>query len=233
MRIIIKHGLKVVTAGLLLAGLGWLATFKVQEVKCVVQDHPCSAEAEQQAQTLNHRSFFFTDLEKVGADNLSSLPGYQLVSIQRQLPQTVVLTLQQNAALYRLRQIDTNETVVVDTQGYFYTADQQESLPLVVVVDKNQNPDRHTQLVDLFKTLTDEHITFKQIEVVSDNVALIYLDGQTTAVINVSSPIQDTKKLSIVLKGIEPGTLSQIQEIDVRYRLPVLRPIRTIPRHDS
>jgi cell division septal protein FtsQ len=240
----VRYGLFLSLFIALVIGLGLMASVKVKHLTCLLDDHECPSEVMAQLTTLTTNSLFMSDLEAKATQALGNLPGYQLVSLKRQLPQTLIVSVKKNPALYRLRALSAPETKIVDSQGYLYPveSDPTTTLPQVIISDEQwqvilENSQVSSELQSkINQTITAlgvEQITFTHLELSSSTIALISLSPQTTAVLDLTAAHRDVKKLSLVLKGLEPATLTQIQEIDVRYTLPVLRSNRTIPRHDS
>jgi cell division septal protein FtsQ len=242
MQVILKFGGVLGFILAMVIGMGLLTQIKVVSVRCRAESGDCTPEVRQKLESLTSQSFFFSDLESASTQILSTLPGYKLMSLQRQLPQTLVISIKQNPSLYRLQALGKPELKVVDSEGFIYSPESQTTIPLVVVSEAEWNEslqqgriqiNRHQQLTQTLQALSQAEISFQQLEAAAGVIGVLSLDPQTAAILDLSNSAADVAKLSIVLKGLEPATLSEIQEIDVRYRLPVLRPNRTIPRHDS
>jgi hypothetical protein len=174
--------------------------FTVKKIDCQQNNQPCLPATLDKLTHLYNQSLFFTNFNKT----LSQFFDYQ---INKKLPDTLVLKLENvQAHYYRLNE-----------ESIFEIA-QEESL------DKNLNQ----QINDLTTGLTQAEIKYQNIKIKKD-VFIILLETNYRVLIDKNDVSNGVYKLNQILKNIELKEIdTAIQEIDTRFKMPVLKTKQTV-----
>lgn len=222
---------------LILSIIGFVGLEKITQVECVLQGNSCPPETTQLLDQLRGQKLFFSDLSVVAANALQSNPEVQVESFARVWPTTVKVTLKHSQPVYAVSTQDQNWVVTQD--GFLIkTPENVESIPKVFITDRNLltndtlSQQLHERLALLIHSLEAEDIPYQEIEVHSEERIILVMDSRN-ALLSLDSPAYDSKRLSLVLKGLEPDKLDTVREIDLRYKFPVLRNQSTVPRQKS
>lgn len=231
--------LVVITFLLLLAGsLG----LRIQTIQCSINDRSCSSEIDTALLPIKGESIFFFDESQLSS-LLSSYPTYQIKSYSFQLPSTLKLELAPQRVMYYLTSNSQTQNLGVTDQGLLTSSLPDESVTQVIIPDNHWVDLKTGQNLDaeLHRGLT---LILSELEVASISVPIIlWQDTQTVVLDKPEIPLvlidpqqagTNIARLKLLLTEIQKEPLSnQVQEIDVRYKLPVLRNTTTIPRHTS
>lgn len=222
---------------LVLSLAGFIALEKVTQIECVLEATQCPPETLQLLDRLKGQKLFFTDLHVAAATALQSYPEVQVQDLVRVWPTTVKVTLKPSQPVYRVTSGDQHWVATHD--GYLIkTQEGTSTVPQIYIADGNLlmnesiSPQFHERLTVLLHSLEAEKISYREIEVQSETRVLVLLETKT-AVLSLDAPAYDSKRLSLVLKGLEPDKLDTVREIDLRYKFPVLRNESTVPRQKS
>ncbi len=223
------------------AGLGMIFQWKINQVVCRLETQPCSPEFTTSLQELTRLSFWVSDVEAQVDQIMKHYPEFEVVEIRRLLPATVEIDVKPRQPLYQLT-ASNQELGVVNQDGAVIIVPQALSLPVIrisdqlwqtVVATNTIDQKIHLPLTQLLQACQTEKIACQRLELINQDTVVIELPESRIGILSLEFPERDLKKLSLVLNGLEPDKLKDVQEIDVRYRLPVLRLTRTVPRHDS
>ena len=218
------------------AGLGYIMyttqAFTVKSIDCVVKDNECSEGITTSLEKFKGRSIFFTDFEvEVKQEILNQHPGLSLVSLDKKLPGKLSLQFSQNL----------QGLVVQDQAGGFLYIDEygyviKDLIPTsqtVAITLPNHVFDRvkgegflDREMVAgiwaVAENATQTELEYRRIFINDSGLVLIQLKGGLQAVLSLTEP-EKIRRLFQVVKGIDQEELETIREIDLRFKLPVMR----------
>lgn len=222
---------------LVLSVIGFVSLEKITKIECFLVEAECSPETTLILEQLQRKQFFITDFEVEIAHILQSNPEVQVDSVIRVWPSTLRISLKPSQPVYA---VSTNEQSWVATKdGYLIkTQEDTTSIPQIyfsvsdMLSNDTLSQTLHDRLALLIQSLEAEKISYQEIEVQAQDRVLVILDSKI-GLLSLDSPAYDSKRLSLVLKGLEPDKLDTVREIDLRYKFPVLRNESTVPRQKS
>lgn len=215
-----------------------LVAVKIRQVECHLPNGIDSSEICLRLQPLVGNSFFFTDFENSSVVNRAlkaedMAQTFSLESVKKQLPGTVIFELSQKAPLYRLL-AEGDQKYLVTESGQLKTDNPRLKLPEARLFpgwsDSFDSLDlkaasTHYFLKQLIMTAAEEQLKIETINFESSTLIRIKLDSQLFVVLEKNSqPSLEMKRLAVIIdnlnfKEIDTG----IKEVDLRFKLPVLR----------
>lgn len=229
------------SALVLMAGFG-LTQLRVHDVTC--QDdrqQECPTEVVSQLHSLKGQSLIFANIETQTSSLLAETPTHRLKTIQKLFPDTVVIELESQQLLYQLKLLGQSEYRTVTDTGSVIVGGRTDGLILLVVSADLWDAWQSAGMVDPFVQeslsklpllLAESGIQTEALVLIDAQTLVMYLPNNQTAIIDTAELPGDLARLTVILDELQSQPLEQpIEEIDVRYDLPVLRPVRNIPRH--
>jgi len=225
---------KIILWGSLLsiAYLSQQTLIKVEDVKCSLPNNQaCPSYITDELSKLKGESLLFNTFE----DSTSKLQFTQPVQIkikQKSLPKTLFIEASIDPGLYRIQ----NTNLITTAEGVTFTNDNSE-LPEVELTsedlgsDENISSDHqilvanyHQGLKTIFESFQQQELSIKKIRWESDQTIKIELDTDLIVITDVNTIHTSAQKTSLILKAkINEGLEWNKKELDVRFRLPVLR----------
>ncbi|MFH2118586.1 MAG: cell division protein FtsQ/DivIB [Candidatus Paceibacterota bacterium] len=224
----------LIIAGLIL-GLGFLLIQKlsVKQVRCFLNNQEIGTEQRicQQLQQLTGTPLLFRDFQH--DSKVASLLYIQetkevfvLERIEKSLIGEVTIFLSNQPPLYRIEQ--SSAIYLVTAGGHFQENNNQLSVPLVI--DANgiyqQDPEKmHYFLTEFLKQLDGQLERIKKITLVSPQRIELQASDFPIMIVELSQePQQVARRLKLLLQKLVPAQIDvALQEIDLRFELPVLR----------
>jgi cell division septal protein FtsQ len=224
---------------LIVVAIAYVTQEKVRAVECELAQAPCSAEIQIALTTLAGKKLFLSDFVAESAYVLQSDPSVQVESVTKHWPATVKIKLQPSQPVYKAY-LGAEEVLLATDTGYLITKDDISAVEIPkVYINTASVPDKtlmpqllHDRLKLLIHSLAAEKISYQEIEVQTEDRALLILESKI-ALVTLDAPAYDIKRLSLVLKGLEPDKLETVREIDLRYKFPVLRNVPTVSRQKT
>ncbi|MEN8253421.1 MAG: hypothetical protein ABFQ62_03550 [Patescibacteria group bacterium] len=174
--------------------------FKIKSIKCSVEEETCPDELSKRLKKLENKSIFFTNLELEISQILSEQTTHSLNSISKEIPDKIALSFKKQVEINpKFAQLNLEKDEISQK-------DQQKILSLLNSAKDNK--------IEISKIKVDKGLFVLEI----DNMQVIMKDNSELAI----------KKLAVILEKFnfeEHGT--QIAEIDLRFKLPVLRENKT------
>lgn len=207
---------------------------RVQTVSCLVETQPCPADVSQKL-NLQGRQLLFSDHQRQITTDLAGLP-YQVVKVSLVLPHTVVAELKPQPSAYQL--LNNGQVYLVDQSGLLFQVTQpMADLPIIQVshaniLDLTQREvpaATHQFWLEAAAGAKDLGFGAMELRAVNEATILIRLADSLQAVISNEQPLLQLERLQTILKQQAHTTPKEpIHEIDLRFRLPVLRTTTTI-----
>ncbi|MBD3279679.1 MAG: hypothetical protein GF390_03135 [Candidatus Pacebacteria bacterium] len=233
MRVVKEHlkvsvFLTVLLLMIVVPGLTWLFTqvLVVQQVECLAADQVQAQQLCVTLTSLKGQSLFFRDFfqEPVVKELQQAGSGFALVKLEKKLPNTLRVFLQEEPLVYQVLLLDQPVQLVSHDGRLFKTDDQQSSLPMIYLDQAELTTERHQQLLELLAVLDQQQIEFKKIEVFDQQQVRVWLLDNKTVWFELQNISTQAQRLALVLKQVNWSELeSPVSEIDVRFKLPVLR----------
>lgn len=220
-----------------------LTVGRVKQVTCTVRADRCSSELSQQLEKLYGQSLFFTDLTQLSSQLLESEIGYRVQAVSKEWPDQLSVQLEPQQVVYQLRLLGQDQFVSVTDLGWLIAQPQRNDVPLLIVTPevwsswqaRGEVPlTLHEQFQGIPASVQHESLIITHWVLVDEQTIVLYLPTDQTVIIESASITSDLHQLNLLAKGVDWSVFSSpIQEIDLRYNLPVLRVTRNIPRHES
>ncbi len=208
--------------------------YKVSSVSCSLEKMgevtKCPEQLSNQINVLKGKSFFFTNF----TDKISKLEEtnsiYLLKSIDKKLSGEIQVTLEQETIIYLLDL--ENETYLLGNSGKVLPQQASETVPKIIwqnnqpILENNQvNPKYHTVLKNFTQSLSNQQID-KPINLywTSDSEIILEIESKPDFIFDIQTLETNIKKIGTILEAREIDEIeAPIQEIDMRFELPVLR----------
>lgn len=231
-RTIIRAIVAVVGLGIVIGVIYFIGTFfRVKTVKCTLDNEVCPEALQSSLNVLQNQSLFFVDLQKAATKNGIPVPA-TLTKLKKQLPHTVSVEFSSETLLYQL-QTDQGMVAISSSGTVFHdiaerppiTIEVKPPLNQLITADGHLLPDMHQGLVAVVENLGKYQLPISHITWVDkDSILLIMNEGQLTGIIDSKSPNTELEKLQTILQSDQyQKVASTVKEIDVRFKLPVLR----------
>lgn len=178
--------------------------------------------------------FFNTVTDQLAQDPFASDP-YQPVAIRRYLPNHLAFTFKPEPALYRFElpeADDSTQQLLVTNNGTVLRSSEVSTLPVVqwngeaLMTDDEKSiiTAVHSPLQRIVSTLVSRQIEFERIIWNSPDEIIIALPNGRRALLDSTDPETSVLELEAIQDAPELDELeAPIREIDLRFRLPVLR----------
>jgi hypothetical protein len=218
--------------GLVAAAIaGVIFGLSIREVSCLVEGRS-PAESHQvceQLQELKGSRLLFRDFyQDSQTAKLLFVPttkeAYDLERVNKSLAGVLELVLNDRPPLYRLEKEE--QILMVTKAGGFRENNEQLEIPLVEdLADIYQEPTTHQFLASFLQNLGEERQQISKITLVNFQRIKVRVPGFPQILLELNQdPQQAAKRLAIILKRLDPQQLDlALQEIDLRFELPVLR----------
>ncbi|NCS97929.1 MAG: hypothetical protein GW762_05050 [Candidatus Pacebacteria bacterium] len=208
-----------------------LLTFRVSKIVCLVADAHCSQELQDQLQTLAGKSLFLTDFESAISSSITD-ETVLFVSLQKELPSTLIVSLAQEKPVYILRSDEKNYTVYAS--GLIHEHKQESTndytviaveFPLEKIVENDHVlPKYHDELTKLSLSLYKPSFSLQNSRWIDTETIQLEVSSGIRVYIPFESATQKITILEAILVSPELETVSEpLTEIDLRYKYPVLR----------
>jgi len=228
---------------LTLAG-GVIAYFicRISRIECYSETTACPPEVLMALNSVHGQSLFFFDGLQLDRA-LHDQPGYQVSDYQLWLPNTVKIQVRPQIVAYILRPEFQTASLAVTSDGKL-TPNLLESTNTQVLVPDHQwarfeagqtlDYQLHTLFLSTIRELQAAAISAPAIYLFDQQTLVLYLPDQPQVLIDTQQTTASIARLKSVLTELAINPLSaSTKEIDVRYKLPVLRTSTSIPRHTA
>ncbi len=217
----------------LIAGIIFFVFYlKINQVECFISGSvQQNSQVCQQLQVLLGTRLLFRDLTADSVVNTATVISstnevFVVDKVTTSLGGQVVFYLTQTEPLYRYAQASEKKIFTESSQSR--TDDPMLVLPEVIdqqqlfMVDFNNY---HFFIVNFLKTLGTEKTIIKEIVFISKNQVKLVIDNYPSFIIDpAQDPIIQAKKFQIIYHQLSPKEIDiLIQEIDLRFELPVLK----------
>jgi len=223
-------------------GIAIKEIFVVNQIECFLESDKSLINCSQ-LENLKGKSLFFYDFaidENINQVYLNSETNqiYQIESIQKKLPFTLVVGLNQQAPVYKLS-LENGEFFVVNKTGQMkkdqanldlVTFNVKDSVKEQIVTDQKVEVNWNDFLNELSTALVNEKIKYQTISVHNADTIEIKLEDNLSAITELTTdPEIDVLRLNTLLDNLDLNMIDvAIKEIDLRFKLPVLRTTNTI-----
>jgi cell division septal protein FtsQ len=208
--------------------------FTVRKIICTTDQGACPDYVQAELNSHLGQSLFFSDFDLYAQDITRLAPFLASHTLSKTFPDTVNIHFTSAEPEYLYREAD-GRRWMVDAAGYVIgLADEQQStLPLVSAQGSVQfRPDvreridqqLHTNILQVFETLTLQRLSDAQFVLINDREAYLQLSDGRLAYFTIAEAPEQLAKLSYLLKHFSFSTVKEpIAEIDLRFSQVVLR----------
>lgn len=223
--------------------------FNIRDLSCTLADNqacPIELVAPIQEDLLG-KSIFFTDLE-MKVSELMADSQFELESVSKQLPGILNLGFIRRQPLYLL-EVEAGRQYAILDRGLLQTVvdpNKVTSLPIIKINSELANSEfssinegrldseTHNTIVSLLSSLEDLGLSSSYITLFDNEVIALEVDDNLTALVDSEQTINNLTKLKIILTELDFSTIDlAINEIDLRYKLVVLRTRSSLPSAPS
>jgi hypothetical protein len=204
--------------------------FRVRHIECQIAHTACPPDLDQQVQVIKNQSLFFAHLDEL-ITNATTVSPVTLVSIEKTLPNRVLLNFSEEKLAYILKTSD-DKLYLVYQSGKIQLTETTDQAPLLSVffpssqyiTNAHLEPDIHQKILILFELLYKHAIPIQNSSWQEPHSILLTLTNGIKVYVDPDSSSRGIKALAAVLAAPETNDLKNtIEEIDVRFNLPVLR----------
>lgn len=216
--------------------------FRVQTMYCFVEFANCSPEVTAIIRELKGQRLLFYDAEAALADRLQSLPTVKVRAVSKQLPDTLTVILEPQQVEYVLQDQQTQQTVVIAEGGVALESAAHPEWPLLFIESSlisgiklagRIDPVHHQDLRAALQALPSLNWPIKTIYIPNWQTVQIEVDNQPSVLFELRTLSNQVQRAKDIYSHLPAEEFSRVKEIDVRYKLPVLRETPSITRHDS
>lgn len=207
----------------------------INQLECQVEGK-AYPEICQQLDHLKGKPIFFFDLEETSLyqDLLKNDQGqiFRPDFIQRQLPGKLIINLIKEQPKYQL--VVEDQTYWINNQNYFGQNDPSLDLPRVrlsssyqqVVQDRKVDPNFNQEVIDLLEQFEHYQVNFKEIYL-SGQESKVILENDIEMLFELGQDSQQlaakVKLISLQLEDIKENLPQNIETIDLRFDMPVVK----------
>jgi len=217
--------------------LAWSAGLdQVQQVECSLKDQACEAPIMDLVNQARGRSFLFSDFEEVFNTALDSeFPYLRVKSITNDGWGQLKVTLWQSSS--RLTVMGpSDDKFVLDSSGGLSSPKDKDRLVEVELApeiyeqlqaNRGLPESLAKQLLAVAGQIESVKLNYQRIKLQSDQLLIVVLPGQTQIILELNRP-ELIKSLQFLSEELKKSDYAGIKEVDMRYKLPVLRDHVTI-----
>lgn len=167
---------------------------------------------------------------------------YHVTSIKRQLPGTLILELEKQSSAYQLRAQQSPDIKTISQTGLVIEGQTDSQLPNLILApgvwqdfwaEGKPNPLYHQKLLHVFQAVKTSNLSSRALYLVDHQTLALYLTNGQVALLDIDEFGTNLERLQLVERSLTSQPHPEMQEIDVRYQLPVLRPTLSVPRHEA
>lgn len=211
-------------------------TRKISKINCqLLSGEPCPDELSESLDSIEGRNLVFSKLE-VLVSSLETPDGYSLVETSKKLPGQADLIFRQEVSLFLLACDDCDQdTVIGEYRSVLGTQTSANSLSSVHYSLSNDDLFEEKKLRENFfnpvKEVIDfaknNHLELKNISWISQEEMQLDINNQPKILLSDEDLQKQLKGLEIILDNhINDQVDEEVIEIDMRYKMPVLRTAR-------
>lgn len=206
-------------------------SLKVNVVECNVGENNCSPEIYQKLEAFKGKSIFFVNIDKILSSSEFQSEVILLEHYQKKMPGTLILNFSEENILYQLNLeqsflyisefgniLQTNQGKDQITQVYLY-GDIGE-----FIESRSINREKHLIITSIINQLEKDELSVDVINWVDDTEIIIKVKDEPQIVIDNSNVESKINNIKLILGAKEIKDYDKpIEEIDLRFNLPVLR----------
>lgn len=208
---------------------------KISHIECTLGEHSCPQKLNEKLNQIQNKSFLFSNIENL-VENLD-LDLYHLIEIKKTWPNSISLSFSKKTSGYILKLESTDEELLIADSGLVYSDETDNSLTRVrvsnwpdILVENKINQELHSLIIHILNLLNEHQLTISEIKIISSNQIFIYLDNGLVAIIQKADVNKQIAQLAIVINKLDLNQIdTNIKEIDLRFKFPVLRTHFTSP----
>lgn len=227
--LIIAAALAVVPLSLLI-----LQIFRVEAVECRVSSQSQCPESLSVLldEALVGQPLFLADFPSLLAGEQFSSQPFTFKSIEKRLPSTATITFELEPLLYLIRTQEGEQVAVGANGSVIPTQNWPDDTPTVqinessenIIAADNINLEYHQPLALLINSLYKNQIVFQNITWNSADEIRLESPGMPLVIIDSANPDLAISKLQLIINSGKIEALEEpISEIDLRFKMPVLR----------
>lgn len=230
----------VVCIGLTGAGLALAIWFlRVNSVYCYVQYANCPPEITASLQPLKGRRLLLFDLEEETKRLLQSNPNVRFEKLSKQLPGAVTVTLQSQRITYALKAVDSEAYAAISDEGVVVQSEFHSEWPVFLVSQSllesvttsgKVAESIQYQLMLALTALKSTNWPVTALHLPDWQTIEVELDQQPVLLFELAQLSNQLGRAQQILTQLPPETVAKTKEIDLRFKLPVLRETPTRSR---
>ncbi|MBU0974693.1 hypothetical protein KKD03_03260 [Patescibacteria group bacterium] len=200
--------------------LGFL--FKINVINCQVSRINCKPELYQKLEVLKGKSLFFVNLDRELSKNDICTETILLQNFQKQFPGTILLEFSEEKVVYQLN-FEESKLYISEFGNILPSSQNVNDLPEVSWNSKLSS-ESHAEILKILNSVNDSNLIIEKITRLSDKEIVIYIKDNPKIIID--EEVIDSK-VGILVTLLNSREIKEyeepIEEIDLRYNLPVLR----------
>jgi len=231
---------------LLIVGLSffWGVTqLEATAIYCYVDYSSCSPAVTNSLKLLVGQRLIGVDTEEHVQTALQPHAQVRLMRLQKNINGELSIFLEPQEVSFVFLPGKNQTPIPITDQGRLITGDIDSNWPIFLVTPEFNSelqqagkiePQLQSQLLVALKTLNALSLPYSSILIVDPRTLHIEFVGQPAALVPLTHAETELYRVREILKAMPTLTIPEpITEVDVRYKLPVLRATATMPRHES
>lgn len=215
---------------------------RVNELYCFVQYANCSPEIVAALQPLKGQRLLLADNGAQIQQLLQSNPDIRLQEVSKQLPATLTIRLEPQKIAYALKNPASDRHVAFTVDGRLLVSDLRPDWPTFIttneLLDQIQSQNQisvqlHQQLVGALTAIKELGWANPSVYLIDEQTISLQAENKPALILPLEGITTQFDRAQELVDNLPTETIAKTQEIDLRFKLPVLRETPTIPRHDS
>jgi hypothetical protein len=220
--------------------VGLTRVARVKTVSCTLAENPCPETIQQILnETALHKPLLFYDFSAAITQQLPTT--LRLKKLEKKLPGELILELDQANIAYLLEEQSEGAIVIkpISENGLVLESPAsytQEYLKITIQSDDERlklstlntntplDPELHTLFFSLATSSSKHHLKPNSVIFHSLEDIEVIVSSQLKAHLDATQPANQIQTLTLVAKELESSLASKAAEVDLRFRLPVLKP---------
>jgi len=227
------------TTLIFLAGI-WFS--QVRTLYCFIEYANCPPEVTAELQSLKGQRLLISNLEANVTSRLISNPTLRFKTLRKEFPGTVVVNLESQKIIFGFKAVDSGAYILITDQGRTMMSELHPDWPVFLVSQKLLEETNQRQNLSSNTQLQLEAVLVALQAPTWSNSSLYLADWETVEVelstgvillFNLGQLPTQIERASEILSQLPLETAVKTKEIDLRFKLPVLRETPTRSRQQS
>lgn len=217
-------------------------SFKVSSVYCFVEHANCPPELLAAVRELRGQRLLLVNFEDQVQATIASFPTVRLTSISKVLPGSLYIGLEPQKIEYVLNEPKAQESLIITEDGIALNSTPHPDWPIIYAHESLFQEIKakgkigsgvHHDLIAALVALESLNWTVTSIYLPEWETLQVLAEKQPSILFATKQLPTQVQRAKDLVGSLPADEATQVKEIDLRFKLPVLRESISIPRHDS